>query len=377
MSPTKILYLITEDWYFWSHRLPIARAARDAGFEVLIATRVGQHRERIEAEGFKLIPIGLERKSRNIFREITSIFEIVKIYRKEKPDIVHHVAMKPVLYGSIAACIVGVHHVVNALAGLGYVFTSRNIIAQFLRFFIVKLFQFLLNREGSRLILQNDNDCFLLTQSCRTDKEKICLIRGSGVDTTVFHPFPKFSGIPVVILASRMLWDKGVGDFVEAVRLLKKRQVVARFVLVGDTDLHNPNAVPRLALQEWSSAGIVEWWGKKEDMADVFARATIFCLPSFYGEGVPKVLLEAAACGLPIITTDTPGCRDVVRNEENGLLVPIQSVPDLANALQRLVKDPELCRRMGVIGREIVLKEFAVEKVVAQTLALYEKTLSL
>lgn len=373
MSTLKILYFVTEDWYFWSHRLPLAQEAKKRGYEVLVATRVNQHGKRILKQGFRIIPLKMERRSTNLWRELAAIIEIVSIYRREKPDIVHHVAMKPVLYGSIAAHITGVRHVVNALAGLGYIFTSNHMKARWLCFAITKIFRLLLNKKGSRLILQNEDDCSLLIRICHLDKDKICLIRGAGVDTAVFHPAPEPIGIPVVVLVSRMLWDKGIGDFVEAAQLLKKRQVVARFVLVGDVDLHNPNAVPQSTLKEWLRTGLVEWWGKREDMPEVFAQSSVVCLPSFYGEGVPKVLLEAAACGLSIVTTDAPGCRDVVRHEENGLLVPVKSPVELADALKRLIEDPDLRRRMGARGREIAVSEFSVEKVIAQTMALYEE----
>lgn len=195
------------------------------------------------------------------------------------------------------------------------------------------------------------------------------------MDTAIFHPSDEPAGPPVIVLASRMLWDKGPGEFVEAAKLLHERRVNARFVLAGDSDLQNPNSVPQSTLKEWSRTGVVEWWGKRDDMPEVFAQASIACLPSAYGEGVPKVLLEAAACGLPIVTTDTPGCRDVVRHDENGLLVPVRSSVELADALQRLIENPELRRRMGARGREIAVNEFAVEKVVAETMALYEELL--
>jgi glycosyltransferase involved in cell wall biosynthesis len=304
---------------------------------------------------------------------LVAITEILNIYRREKPDIVHQVAMKPVLYGSMAARITGVNYIVNALPGLGYIFTSNDMKAHWLRFSITKIFRFLLNSKGSRLILQNEDDCSLFIRICHLDKEKICLIRGSGVDTTIFHPVSEPIGIPVVVFVSRMLWDKGAGEFLKAAELLRKRKVAARFVLVGGTDLHSPTGVPQSVLEEWSHTGIVEWWGKRENMVKVFAQSSIVCLPSFYGEGVPKVLLEAAACGLSIVTTDAPGCRDVVKNGENGLLVPMRSTVDLANALQKLIEDPILRRRRGVRGREIAVAEFTVEKVVAQTMALYEE----
>lgn len=375
MKSRKILFFITEDWYFWSHRLPLAQEAKRRGYEVVVAVRVDQHGERIREQGFRVIPLNMQRRSVNLLKELFAIIEIVNIYRREKPDIVHQVAMKPVLYGSIAAPIAGVRHVVNALAGLGYVFTSNHLKARLLRPFFMVCFRLLLNRRKSWLILQNKDDRDLFVQSHLISGEKIRLIRGAGVDTAIFYPGVKPEGDPIVVLVSRMLWDKGIGVFVESAKLLKERRLKARFVLVGDTDQHSPNAVPRTVLQDWSNLGVIEWWGQRDDVAEVLAQASVMCLPTAYGEGVPKVLLEAASSGLPIVTTDAPGCREVVRHNDNGFLVPVKSVIDLAGALQRLIEDPELCRRMGVRGREIAVAEFAIEKVVAETMALYEDLL--
>jgi len=340
---------------------------------VVVAVRVDQHGERLREQGFRVIPLKMERRSTNLWKELAAIWELVGIYRHEKPDIVHQVAMKPVLYGALAARLAGVRYVVNALAGMGYVFVSQQLKARLLRPVICAGFRFLLNGKHTRLILQNEVDWNLLVSSRLVDQENICLIRGAGVDTAMFHPSDEPAGAPVVLLASRMLWDKGLGEFVEAAKLLRDRAVNARFVLVGDSDLQNHNSVPQSTLSEWNSAGVVEWWGKREDMPHVFAQASVACLPSAYGEGVPKVLIEAASCGLPIVTTDTPGCRDIVRHEENGLLVPVRSVAELADALQRLIENPELRRAMGVRGREIAVNEFAVEKVVAETMAVYDE----
>lgn len=374
MTSPKLLFLVTEDWYFWSHRLPIAREAQKQGYEILVAARESNHGERIRAEGFKLIPLKMRRRSMNLWNELAAIREITQIYRCEKPDIVHHVAMKPVLYGSFAARIAGVSRVVNALAGLGYVFISEQMKARLLRAVIGVCFRLLLNRKGTRLILQNRDDCAMFIQSNIISEKLIRLIRGSGVDTALFRPAPEKTGIPIIILASRMLWDKGIGEFVEAARLVKDRGIDARFVLVGDCDMDNPNSVHRSTLEEWAQQGVIEWWGQRDDMPDVLAQAHLVCLPS-YREGLPKVLLEAAACGLPIVSLDTAGCREVVRHGENGLLVPVKSVKELADAFQLLIEKPDVRRRMGARGREISLKEFAVEKVVAETMAIYEELL--
>lgn len=368
----KLLFVVTADWYFCSHRLILARVAKSKGFDVVVVTRVMNHGKQIEEEGFKLIPIGMERSGKSLLKEIVTLWELIGIYKNERPDIVHHVAMKPVLYGSFAALITRVPHVVNALTGMGYMFISSKREAILLRKIVSSAFRILLNRPNSRVILQNPDDQHLMVQSGILNSERIVLIRGSGVDTMEFSPTPEPSGMLTVVLASRLLWDKGVGEFVEAARILCKKGVSARFVLVGDTDPENPAAVPTSQLEDWNRSGIVEWWGRRDDMPHIFSESHIVCLPS-YREGLPKVLLEAAACGRAIVTTDVPGCREIVRQGENGLLVPVRDSSALAEALHRLIEDPVLRRHMGENARKIALAEFSVEKVVADTLALYQQ----
>jgi len=368
----KLLFLVTEDWYFYSHRLTLAREAKRNGYSVIVATRVQEHGERILAEGFQLRPIKMRRRSKNPLKEFASLLELIQLYRSERPDIVHHVAVKPVVYGSIAARLARVPRVVNAIAGMGYVFSSKSIKAKALRPFIKVLFKLLLNRPNTRTIFQNPDDQNMLIQAGIVGSPLTKLIRGSGVDPHVYMPSPEPAGLITVILATRMLWDKGIKEFVEAARVLRSEQVLARFVLVGDSDGDNPAAVPTAQLEAWSGNGVVEWWGRRGNMPEVFAASHIVCLPSAYGEGIPKVLIEAASCGRPIVTTDSPGCREIVRNDENGLLVPIRDHHALAHALRRLIEDASLRKQMGARGREMVLKEFTVDKVVEETLSLYD-----
>jgi len=371
----KILFFVTEDWYFWSHRLPLARAAKAAGYEVTVVTRVQEYGDRIRAEGFKLIPLALRRRGRNPWQELRVIMQLVRIYRMERPDIVHHVAIKPVLYGSVAAWLTHVRATVNALAGLGYVFSSNQRKARLLRPLVKLAYHFLLNRANSRTIIQNPEDRHLLTTAAFLGPEKTVLIRGSGVDVDLFAPTLEPQGAPIIVMACRMLWDKGVREFVQAARLLHETGVAARFVLVGKSDTENPTAVPVSQLVEWQQQGDVEWWGHREEMHRVFALSHIACLPTFYGEGLPKVLIEAAACGRPIVATDVPGCREIVRHGENGLLVPARDAPALAEALKQLILDPVMRERMGRRGREIVEAEFSVAKIVHETLAVYRSLL--
>jgi len=369
----KLLFLVTEDWYFCSHRMVLACEAQRNGYDVVVATRIKKHRDRILSAGLKLIPISMLRNGRNPWTEFLSICELVRIYRSERPDIVHHVAIKPAVYGALAARISGVPKIVNAIAGMGYVFASRSWKARTLRPVLIRAMRILLNRPNSRIILQNPDDFSMLVEAGVADPERTDLILGSGVDVEEFQPFPEPDGDTTVMLISRMLWDKGVGEFVEAARLLKSGGIRARFVLVGESDTENPGTIPSSRLQSWKDEGAIEWWGHRDDMPAVVAQAHIVCLPSYYREGVPKSLIEAASCGRPIVTTDTPGCREIVRDGGNGFLVPVRDSAALAVAIRKLMDDPLLRRRFGARGRELVLEKFSLEKVIANTLSVYRR----
>ena len=371
----RVLFLVTEDRFFWSHRLPLARAALRNGYEVIVATRVSSYAERIRAEGFRLIPLRLIRESYSPLKELRAIHQLRKIYAAERPDIVHQVALKPVLYGSIAALGHKETKVINALTGLGYLVASSSLKARALRMVVWSAFKFLLNRPNCRVLLQNQDDRELLIAELRMRPEKVALIRGSGVDVDFFQPAPEPAGTPVILLASRMLWNKGIKEFVEAASLLRGKGIAARFVLAGDTDSGSPSAIPRQQLLEWQASGEVEWWGHRADMVQVFQEATLVCIPS-HREGIPKALLEAAASGRAIVTTDVPGCRDIVRQGVNGLLVPAQDVAALAGAIERLLQDPGLRVEMAHRGREIAVNEFSQQAVVDQTLELYRELLT-
>ena len=368
----KLLFLVTEDWYFCSHRLPPARAALAAGYDVVVATRVERRSEEITSEGFKLVALGLRRRSSNPIQEFAAVIEIIKLYWRERPDIVHHVALKPVLYGSFAALLLRRPAVVNAMAGMGFLFTSSRRSAGLLRAVVSRIFRVLLNAGRNVLILQNPDDVTMLVAGGLVEPSRVRLIRGSGVNTERFHPAPEPEGTPVVMLASRMLWDKGVGEFVAAAKELRGRGVIARFVLVGDGDADNPASIPDAQLKAWHDGGVVECWGRCDDMPAAFAQAHIVCLPS-YREGLPKVLLEAAACGKPLVATDAPGCREIVRHNENGLLVPLRDATALAQAIERLLVDSALRLAMGKRGREMVETEFSEDHVARQTLAVYQE----
>ena len=375
MKTKTIIFFVSEDWYFCSHRLPVARKVLAEGFKVVVVTKVSKHRDVIESEGFELVPIEIKRGSVNLLSELKTISELYSYYKKYNPDIVHHVAIKPVIYGTLVARLVGSIKIVNAMAGLGFVFISNKRKVKLLRLFIHQLFRFLFNKKNSQLILQNKDDLGYFLKNKLVNIDNVAIIRGSGVDINFFIPAEESTGIPIVMLASRMLWDKGVGEFVNAAKTLKQKGIRARFVLVGDSDPENPASISNTQLSEWHELGIVEWWGERSNMCEVLTQAHIVCLPS-YREGLPKVLLEAASCSRPIIATDVPGCREIVHNGENGILVPLKDSSSLASAMKELINNPEKRKIIGINGRRLVENEFSEEIVVSQTLKVYQELLA-
>jgi glycosyltransferase involved in cell wall biosynthesis len=373
----RLLLLITEDWYFWSHRLELARAARSAGWDVSIGTRVRDHGKRIEDEGFHLHPLRLVRSSRHPVRELLAIFELVRLYRRVRPDVVHHVALKPILYGSVAARLSRVPAVVNGFAGLGYTFTESGERKGVLRSLVGMALRWAIALPHSRVVFQNEDDAREFADAGIVRHDQIRIIRGTGVDTDKFVPPPVHQDgtqDPLVVLAGRMLWDKGIGEFVEAARLLSASGIRARCAVVGMLDQENPAAIPEMQLRAWQKEGVVQWWGHRDDMPNVLASAQIVVLPS-YREGLPKILLEAAACARAVVATDVPGCRAIVKDGINGFLVPPKDSVSLCQALAKLLQNPGLRARMGAQGREIVVKEFSVDRISRETLDLYRELL--
>lgn len=366
----KLLFLITEDWFFYSHFLERALAARQAGFDVVIAAREGQDGERIRSAGLRFIPIDFVRRSMNPFVEFATILSIVRLYRRERPTLVHHIGAKPIFYGSLAACMLRGPAIINASVGMGYVFTSRESLARRLKPLMFTAYRYLMNTKRSRVIFENGDDLAAFVRMKLVRREDAILIRGAGVNLDTYRPHAEAAGVPMVVLVARMLKDKGVNEFVQAAHSLYAEGVQARFVLIGDPDPENPSSIPEAILRAWHGSQGVEWWGRRSDVAEVLASAHIACLPS-YREGLPKSLLEAAACGLPIVTTDTVGCREVVVHGDNGLLVPVGNALALTDALRTLIADPELRRKMGRRSREHAESEFASERVIAETLAVY------
>jgi glycosyltransferase involved in cell wall biosynthesis len=366
----KILFLASEDRFFWLHPLPVARAALQSGYEVVVATSVDTYAQQILNEGFRLVPIKLTRKSYAPWNEFIAIYHLRKVYRAEKPNIVHHLSLKPVLYGSIARLGMKDIAAINAVTGLGYLALASSRKAKLLRFVVWKALRFLLNQARQIVVLENQDDKDRLVHEVGVLPGKMLVTRGAGVDVDAFPAAPEPTGQPVVVLPSRMLWIKGVKEFVDAAKTLRAKGVSARFVLAGDTDPSNPSCVPQAQLLAWQDTGAIEWWGHQDDMPSIYRRSSLVCLPSHGGEGIPKVLMEGAASGRALITTNVPGCRDIVRHRVNGIVVAPGDAAAVAAAIEELLCKPETRFDMARSSRELAVNEFSQTVVVDQTLDL-------
>ena len=370
----KLLFTVGDDEFFCSHRMPVARAARDAGFAVAVACPVAAHGDTIRAEGIRVLPIPMKRGRISPLADLRTLAALRRLYRAERPDIVHHVAMKPVLYGAAAARLAGAPVAVAALTGLGYVFSSGDIQARLLRPLLSRGLRWALNGRRSTCLTQNPDDAAFVA-GLGVDPRRIAVIPGSGVDTSRFAPSPEPDGPVRVTLVSRMLWDKGIGEFVEAARAARAHRPELRFTLIGAPDEGNPAAVPPARLEAWQADGVVEWQGRRDDIPAVWKEAHIAVLPSYYAEGLPKTLIEAAACARPIVAADVPGSREVAREGESALLVPPRDPAALAASILRLAGDPALRARLGAGGRRLVEREFSEERIAEATLALWRRLL--
>ena len=373
--PARIVLVVNEDWMFWSHRRALARAASDAGAIVTVATRVDRHGERIAGEGLRVAPLPWRRGARNLFAEANALCTLAALYWRESPDLVHHVGVKAALYGGVAALTAGAPAQIHTIAGFGFVSVSSRTRARVLRAVLAGLFRRVLSRPRSRLVVQNQDDLNDVQSGRLFAMDRVHLVAGSGVDTRAFAPVPEPAGPVTALLASRLIRPKGIVQLVEAARILRDEAPGVRVVLVGDPDPENPDTVTAQELRAWHDAGLVEWRPRSDDMPAVWASCHIAVLPS-YREGMPRTLLEAAACGRPLVATDVPGCRDLVRHGDNGLLVPLHDARALADAIARLAADAALRERMGARARALVEEHYCDELIVAQMLALYRLALA-
>ncbi len=372
---TKIILTANTDWFLYNFRYALIHDLREKGFDVRLVSPPGEFIQYFVDDGFIWYPWKLQRRSIAIWREIISLYHIAKIYRRERPDIVHHHTIKSVLYGSLAAFLSGIPMVVNSISGRGYVFLGRELKARVIRKLLGPFYGSIVRNISSMVIFENQADCDYFLDVGFVSEERQQLIESVGADPERFSPTPEpDKDSVVVVMAARTLWDKGVGVFVEAARILKDHMDV-RMVLVGEPDPGNPTSLKVEVLSEWHRQGVIEWWGWHNDMEHVYEQSNIVALPTMYGEGVPRTLIEAAACGRPVVATDMPGCRSIVQHEVNGLLIPPNDPLALAQALERLALDPVLRMKMGVEGRNLILDKFTHNKINRLTIQVYQNLL--
>ncbi len=378
----KVLLVAHWDWVLYNFRLPLAKALRERGYEVVFICPSGEHVAKIQAADFRWVRWPVVRRNINPARELMAIWHIANIYRIENPDLVHHFTIKPNLYGSLAAILVRkmTNHplkVFNTFTGLGFLFSGHPT-ARFLRSIILPMLRAVLHAPDVWSVFQNFQDKETFLKYYLAPPERMSVIVSSGVDVFRFHPSGQSNShaysAPIILMASRLLWDKGVKEFVEAARLLRRKGIPVQFWLAGAPDDGNPMCVPESTVRQWHQEGLIRWLGHRDDLDSLLRKANVAVLPSHH-EGVPRFLLEAAATGLPLVATDIEGCRLIVRHEVNGFLVQVHDPISLAEAIERLATDPDLRLRMGKASRQIAVREFDEQKILAQWLELYEQVL--
>lgn len=368
----RVVLFANTEWYLWNFRCSLALALREAGHDVLLISPDGPYGEKLRDLDLRWQPVPMDRRSLNPLREARLLLHLVRLFRKERPALVHGFTIKCAVYGSLAARLAGVPARVNAVAGMGYVFISDSLKARVLRPLVRALLKLALGGRKSRLILQNPDDVALFERAGLVDIAQVRLISGSGVDCSRFLPDSdrKVGARLRVLLPARLLWDKGLAEYMQAARLLRAEGRPIDFLLAGDPDPGNPAAVPEADVRDWVGQGLVQWLGHVDDMPALLRSVDIVALPS-YREGLPKGLIEAAASGCALVTTDAPGCREVVTHEVDGLLVPVRDGDALARAIARLQEDPPLRARLAEAGRRKALERFDERIVVARTLDVY------
>jgi glycosyltransferase involved in cell wall biosynthesis len=379
MTGRKVVLFANTDWYLYNFRLSLAQKLRQDGYEVVLLSPPGEFGPKLQALGFSWHAMPMNRRSLNPLREVGVLAWLVRFLRKEKPDLVHGFTIKSAVYGSLASRFAGVPARINAVAGMGYVFTSQDLKARLLRPVVRQLMRSALNAPGSALVLQNPDDVALFKKARLVDDGAIRLIKGSGVDCSRFAARPEpgdEAQAPLrIVLAARLLWDKGIAEYVEAARALKNDGRTVKFMLAGSPDEGNPASVSRELVEGWVNERLLTWLGHVGDMPKLLSDVDVVVLPS-YREGLPKTLIEAAACALPLITTDVPGCREVVsRTGEDGLLIPVRDGAALADAIRLLDDDRKLCRKLGLAARVKALSEFDETIVINKTLRVYSELL--
>lgn len=370
----KLICFANTDWYLYNYRMPIDLILRDKGYETVMVSPPGDYVKEILKAGFHWIPIKMSRSGMNILNESNTIRQLIDIYKAQKPDIVHHFTIKCNLYGALAARLNHIPIIIDSIAGLGYVFASSSLKARILRPFGYWGYKYSLS--NSKVIFQNSVDQTRFVMNKYVKEKDAFLIRSSGVDLDKFQPHPLPENQINILLGSRMLWTKGVGEYVNAARIVKHQYPHVNFLLAGDVDKGNPASIPLRKLRSWEKEGCVKWLGFQENMCELLKNCHFVCFPSKHTEGTPKFLIEAAATARPIITTYNRGCTEVVEDNVNGFLVPKGDYFSLADAISKLLRDKSLIEKMGVMGRRKVEKEFSLNRVAEETHFVYQSALT-
>jgi glycosyltransferase involved in cell wall biosynthesis len=373
----RLLIIVNVDWFFISHRLPIAIEALKKGYTVTIACHYTAHKQELIDLGFNVVEIPFSRSGAGIVGELNTLKCIRRTIKNVNPSLIHAVTIKPVLYTGLVLKSVNRNiPFVAAISGLGYVFTAKTLRAKLTRFIASAFYKVALSQKYKRVIFQNTSDESILTKVAKLKSSDKVLIKGSGVDLSVYNFSAEKQDENIsIVMACRLLREKGVYVYIEAAKLVKANFPYAEFLLVGTPDLENPNMVKQIEIDEWVSDATINYLGHRNDIPSVFANSNIVCLPSFYGEGVPKVLIEAAACGRAIVTTDNPGCKDAIINGVTGISVPVRDAQSLASAIIKLINEPALRLSMGAKGRDFAVQEFDVRAVVTKHLDIYNELL--
>ena len=366
----KLVFFVSTDRYFLSHRINLAAEAQKKNFDVYLITTVtsNAYENEIKRNNIKIINIRLHRSSTMIFPEILFLNKLYKEFRILKPDIIHNVALKPVIYGSILGKLCGIKNIVNAIAGTGIVFSSKKKSKKFLKY-MLKIFLYLALKK-TKVIIQNKSDKKFIKGLIRNDS-LISHQNGVGVNLASYIKKNSKTKPSRILLASRILWSKGIGDYIKAIRIIKKKRNDLKFLIAGSPDLENPDHIDEQMIRDWEAEGLIKYLGWVENMPKLLSEVDIFCLPTFYGEGMPKSLIEATAAGVPSITTDTPGCNEIILNNKNGFLVPINSPKEIADKIEYLIENTKLYAKMTDACRDIAVNKFDENKIIKETLELY------
>ncbi|UHQ18591.1 glycosyltransferase family 4 protein [Lysobacter sp. KIS68-7] len=374
----KFVFYANTDWYLYNFRLSTALQLKAEGHEVVMLSPPGEFGERFADHGMRWVVLAMDRASLNPVREVAVLRDLTRVLRDERPDLLHNFTVKCAIYGALAARAAGVPAVVNAVAGMGYVFASDRMLARTLRPMVKLLMRGTLGSKQSRLILQNPDDADAFVRARLVPEQHIRVIRSSGVNLERFLPVvPVAEPRPLrVLLAARLLWEKGIGEYIEAARMLRAQGRNIDFVVAGSPDPGNPRSVSREQVESWVAEGLVDWRGHVEDMPALMRSMDVIALPSYYREGVPKSLIEAAACGLAVVTTNLPGCREVVSEHGvDGLHVEPRCARSLAEHIAQLDDDRALVRRLGDCARRKAMEHFDEQMVIRRTIEVYDELL--